>query len=237
MSDEKKEAPRAEAGKGKEGAEGEAKSAKKGLNKKLLIIAGIVVADIALMAGLGLFIVGKMKKAGPDPAVEALRKHEEEARKAREEVTRIGHVLAKPLPFTVNITGSDGESHFLKCAINLEWEAAHSADAGGGGGHGAAPGLDPTGQEIEKRMPKITDIIIDILTSQSYEDLMKPAGKQRIKEAIVREINAILPEPAPPAEGEGKPHGEAEGHDAHGGGHQGTEGKIRNAFFTEFIVQ
>lgn len=237
MSDEKKEAPKAEAGKGKEDAEGEAKPAKKGLNKKVLIIAGIVVADIALMAGLGLFIVGKMKKTGPDPAVEALKKHEEEARKAREEVTRIGHVLPKPLPFTVNITGSDGESHFLKCAINLEWEAAHSGAPGGGGGHGAAPaGLDATGQEIEKRMPKITDIIINILSAQSYEDLMKPAGKQRIKEAIVREINAILPEPAPPAEGEEQPPAEAEGHGAQGG-HHGAEGKIRNAFFTEFIVQ
>jgi flagellar basal body-associated protein FliL len=232
MAEEKpKEAPKAE--KPKEGKEGEeaAKAPKKGLNKKVLIIAGVIAADIALMAGLGFWIVGKLKTdKGPDPAAEALRKHAEEEKARKEAVTRIGHVLPKPLPFTVNIGGTAGESHYLKCAIQLEWEGEHGADAaGGGGGHGGGgAALDATGQEIEKRMPKITDIIINILSSQTYADLLKPAGKQKIKEAIVAEINAILPEPAPP-EGEEKP---AEEH-----GHGGAQGKIRNAFFTEFIVQ
>src|SRR5687767_15682288 len=138
MAEEKaKEAPAApaKAEKGKEG-EGEAgKPAKKGINKKVLIIAGIVVADIALMAGIGFWLVGKMKAdKGPDPAVEALKKHEEEEKKKLEKITSMGHVLPKPLPFTVNI-GGDGESHYLKCAIQLEWEGdAHAA--AGGGGHG-----------------------------------------------------------------------------------------------------
>ena len=231
MAEEKpKEAPKAE--KPKEGEEA-AKAPKKGLNKKVLIIAGVIAADIALMAGLGFWIVGKLKAdKGPDPAVEALRKHEEEERARKEAVTRIGHVLPKPLPFTVNIGGTAGESHYLKCAIQLEWEGEHGADAAGGGGHGGGgAALDATGQEIEKRMPKITDIIINILSAQTYADLLKPAGKQKIKEAIVAEINAILPDPAPP-EGEGKKAAEG-----HGSGHGGTQGKIRNAFFSEFIVQ
>lgn len=227
MAEEKpKEAPKAE--KGKEGEEA-AKPAKKGLNKKVLIIAGIILADLGLMAGVGFWIVGKLK-TGPDPAVEALKKHEEEEKARKEAITRIGHVLPKPLPFTVNIGGGAGESHYLKCAIQLEWEGDHGADAGGGGGHGGGAALDATGQEIEKRMAKITDIIINILSAQTYAELMKPAGKQKIKEAIVAEINAILPEPAP-VEGE-KEHEEA----AHGG-HDEARGKIRNAFFTEFIVQ
>jgi flagellar basal body-associated protein FliL len=230
MAEEKaKEAPKAEAGKAGE-AEG-GKPAKKGINKKALIIAGIVVADLGLMAGLGLFIVNKLK-GGPDPAVEALRKQEEEERLRREEATRIGHVLPKPLPFTVNIAGTDGESHFLKCAIQLEWEGVHGEEAGGGGGHGGGPALDATGQEIEKRMPKITDIIINILSSQSYADLMQPSGKQKIKEAIVTEINSILPAPAPGGDGKKK----EDDHGGHGAAQSG-EGKIRNAFFTEFIVQ
>lgn len=228
MAEEKaKEAPKAEAGKDAGAAEG--KPAKKGLNKKVLIIAAIVVADLGLMAGVGLFIVNKLK-GGPDPAVEAIKKQEEEERLRREEATRIGHVLPKPLPFTVNIAGTDGESHFLKCAIQLEWEGIHGEEAGGGG-HGGGPALDATGHEIEKRMPKITDIIINILSSQSYADLMQPSGKQKIKEAIVTEINAILPAPAP--------HGDGKEKDDHGGhaADPSGEGKIRNAFFTEFIVQ
>jgi len=236
--DKAKESPAAPA-KGEKGKEGEGaadKPAKKGINKKVLIIAGIVIADIALMAGIGFWLVGRMKAdKGPDPAVEALKKHEEEEKRRLEKITSMGHVLPKPLPFTVNI-GGDEESHFLKCAIQLEWEGdAHGADAGGGG-HGGGPALDATGQEIEKRMPKINDIIINILSSQNYADLIKPAGKQRIKESIVNEINAILPEL--------KPHGEDGGEKEGGGhGHHGADpgavppGKIRNAFFTEFIVQ
>jgi hypothetical protein len=47
-----------------------------------------------------------------------------------------------------------------------------------------------------------------------------------MKEAIVTEINAILPEPAH------DPHAEK---DEHAG--PPPSGKLRNAFFTEFIVQ
>jgi flagellar basal body-associated protein FliL len=172
---------------------------------------------------------------GPDPAVEALKKHEEEEKRRLEKITSMGHVLPKPLPFTVNI-GGDGESHYLKCAIQFEWEGdAHAA--GGGGGHGGGPALDATGQEIETRMPQISDIIINILSSQSYEDLMKPAGKQKIKESIVGEVNAILPElPAHGEHGEGKKDDKAHHDDGHGAPAE-PKGKIRNAFFTEFIVQ
>jgi flagellar basal body-associated protein FliL len=198
----------------KEGEEGDKKPAKKGLNKKVIVIAGILLADVAIMAGLGLFIVSKLK--GVDPAAEMQKEQEEQEKKKKEMVTKIGKVLPKPLPFTVNIGGS-GESHYLKCAIQLEWDGEEGKGGGEGGEGGAA--MDATGKEIEKRMPKITDIIINILSSQAYADLLKPAGKQKIKESIVTEINAILPEP----EKKGK-----EG---------GPSGKLRNAFFTEFLVQ
>lgn len=218
MAEEKAKAAAATAEKPKDGKEGEeaAKPAKKGLNKKALIIAGILVADVAVMVGLGFFIVGKMK--GVDPAVEQQKEQEEAEKKKKEMVTKIGKVLPKPLAYTVNISGA-GESHYLKCAIQLEWDGEEEKGGGGEGGEGGAA-LDATGKEIEKRMPKISDIIINILSSQSYADLLKPSGKQKIKESIVTEINAILPEPE-------RKKGEKEG----------PSGKLRNAFFTEFLVQ
>jgi flagellar basal body-associated protein FliL len=216
--------------KGKEdGAEkGAAAKAKKPFNKKIIIIAAVIVADLAIMAGLGLFIVGKLKRpAEVDPAAEALKKQEEEEAEKKQNLTKIGMVLPKPLPFTVNIPGAPGQSHYLKCSIQLEWDGI---EAPGGGGEGAGPALDETGKEIVKRMPKITDIIINILSSQSYDDLLKPAGKQKMKEAIVTEINAILPERHPDPKEEEKrkkdPHAEPP-----------PSGKLRNAFFIEFIVQ
>jgi flagellar basal body-associated protein FliL len=200
---------------------------KKPFNKKILVVAGVIAADLVIMAGLGMFIVGKLKKpAEADPVAEALKKQEEEEAEKKRNLTKIGMVLPKPLPFTVNIPGPPGQAHYLKCSIQLEWDGVEPA----GGGEEKGPALDETGKEIEKRMPKITDIIINILSSQSYDELLRPAGKQKMKEAIVTEINAILPERAPDPKEEEKrkkdPHAEPP-----------PSGKLRNAFFTEFIVQ
>ncbi|MEO6097659.1 MAG: flagellar basal body-associated FliL family protein [Fibrobacteria bacterium] len=223
MAEEK---PKGEGAAAEKGASaGDKKPAKKPINKKIFIIAGILVADLGIMAGLGFFIVGKLKgKQAPDPAIQAQKEQEEAEKEKKHELTKIGMVLPKPLPFTVNIPGTP--PHYLKCAIQLEWDGVEAA---GGGGHGGgAPGTDATGHEIEKRMPKITDIIINILSSQTFDDLLKASGKQKMKEAIVTEINAILPEPHHDPEHEEK-HEE--------GAPPPPSGKLRNAFFTEFIVQ
>jgi flagellar basal body-associated protein FliL len=223
MSEEKPKGGEAAAAE-KGGAASDKKPAKNPKNKKILIIAGVLVADLGIMAGLGFFIVGKLKgKEAPDPVAIAQKEQEEAEKEKKHEMTKIGIVLPKPLPFTVNIPGTP--PHYLKCAIQLEWDGVEAAGGGHGGG---APGLDATGHEIEKRMPKITDIIINILSSQSYDDLLKPSGKQKMKESIVTEINAILPEPHHDPEHEEK-HEE--------GAPPPPSGKLRNAFFTEFIVQ
>src|SRR3712207_196289 len=122
MAEEKAKAAAPAAEKPKEKEEGKAaegeKPAKKGLNKKVIVIAGILVADVAIMAGLGVFIVNKLKGNQVDPAAEAAREHEEQEKHKKEMITRIGMVLPKPLTYTVNIAGSaPGESHYLKCAI------------------------------------------------------------------------------------------------------------------------
>jgi flagellar basal body-associated protein FliL len=212
--------------KGEKGEGADKKPAKKPFNKKIVIIAAILVADLGIMAGLAFFIVGKLKGNTVDPMAAAKLEREEAEKTEKEKkqmMTKIGMVLPKPLPFTVNIVGAAGTaSHYLKCAIQLEWDGVEAE----GGGEEKGPALDATGNEIVKRMPKITDIIINILSSQSYEDLLRPAGKQKMKEAIVTEINAILPDPEPDEHAKKK---KDEG--------PAPTGKLRNAFFTEFIVQ
>jgi len=204
--------------KGKEaGAEGEAKAAGGSGKKKMIMIAVILVVDLLLMGGAAMFIVSKLKPK--DTTAEDQKAKEEEEHKALEALTKIGMTLPKPLTFTVNIAGSTPEeTHYLKCSLQLEWEAAEHGEGegkaeGGGGGHGgggAGGPSDPLGIAIMERMPKITDIVINILSSQPYLELLKASGKQKVKESIISELNAILPT-----------------------GH----GHLKNVFFTEFIVQ
>lgn len=213
MSDEKAkgEAPAKEAA-----AEGKDAAAAKAGKKKVIIVAAILVVDLLIMAGAAMFIVSRLKPK--DTTVEDHKAKEEEEKKAHEALTKIGLTLPKPLTFTVNISGSTPEqTHYLKCSLQLEWEIVHlegekhEAAAGGGGhGGGAAGPTDPFGLAIVERMPKISDIVINILSSQPYAELLKAAGKQKLKESIIAEVNAILP----------------------------TEhGHLKNVFFTEFIVQ
>ena len=62
MSEEKpKGGEAAPADTGEKGEGGDKKSAKKPMNKKILIIAAVLIADLGIMAGLGFFIVGKLK--------------------------------------------------------------------------------------------------------------------------------------------------------------------------------
>jgi flagellar basal body-associated protein FliL len=198
-------------------AGGDAKSdpAAKAGKKKLIIIAVVIVVDLLLMGGAAMFIVSKLKPK--DTTAEDHKAQEEAEQKAHEALTKIGHTLPKPLNFTVNIAGSTPEdTHYLKCALQLEWDAAahgegEEAAAGGGHGGGAAAGpTDPLGLAIVERMPKISDIVINILSSQPYSELLKASGKQKLKESIIAEVNAILPT---------------------------HHGHLKNVFFTEFIVQ
>lgn len=208
MAEEKADA------KPKEGEDAKGAAPAKPGKKKLIIISAILAVDLLIMAGAAMFIVNRLKPK--DTSAEEQKAKEEEEKKAQEALTKIGHTLPKPLSFTVNIAGSTpGETHYLKCALQLEWEAEHKEGeaAAGGGGHGAAPAAvptDPLGIAIMERMPKITDIVINILSSQPYAELLKASGKQKVKEAIIAELTAILP---------------------------ANHGHLKNVFFTEFIVQ
>jgi len=199
-------------GPGAKGAEEIVAAPKKadGSKKKMMIIAGILAADVLILGGVALFIAGRLK--APNPVAEAEKVRQEEERKANAEKSHIGKTLPKPLVYTVNI-GAPGEEHFLKCSVQLEWETSGGEKGGKEGGEKEGEGgaiADPMGAEIMKRMPKISDIIINILSSQPYQELLKASGKQKIKESIVSEVNAVLPQEL---------------------------GRLKNAFFTDFLVQ
>jgi flagellar FliL protein len=63
-------------------------------------------------------------------------------------------------------------------------------------------------EEMKTRQPQLRDMIISIVSNKTYEDVSTTRGKLAIKEEIIRRFNLIL-----------------------------KTGKVRNIYFTEFVVQ
>ena len=92
-------------------------------------------------------------------------------------------------PFIVNI--NDGErDRFLKLKADLELSSPELA------------------QELERRMPQVKDVIISLLSSQSFSDIKSIEGKDLLREELLVRLNTLL-----------------------------RKGKVRRVFFTEFVVQ
>ncbi len=62
--------------------------------------------------------------------------------------------------------------------------------------------------ELEKRLPQMRDAILTLLSSKSYKDISDLSGKYQLRAEIMGMLNRYL-----------------------------TNGKIKNVYFTEFIVQ
>ena len=92
-------------------------------------------------------------------------------------------------PFIVNLTDNKGD-RYLKVVLQLELSDQLLAD------------------EFRLLQPKIRDSIMDLLKTKSYEEMMDPNGKQRLREEIVMRVNSFA-----------------------------TRGKVLKVYFTEFVIQ
>ncbi len=185
-------------------SEGEASAAGGGKKAvtKWIILGVILLAFLGIEAGMAVFFVNKLKPV--DHTLEDVKKAQEEKKEAEAKQTEMGATLEKPIDVTVNIAETNGE-RFLKASVQLEWKASDAM----------------LGEELNGRLPKIKNIIIDILSSKPLAELMTVEGKKAIREAIVSDVNAVLP-----AEVEDEKKGEVV-----------PLGKVERAFFVEFIVQ
>lgn len=64
------------------------------------------------------------------------------------------------------------------------------------------------GEEFEKRLPQSRDSVLTVLSSKNSRDLMTSEGKNALREEIKEKINHLL-----------------------------TETKVKNIYFTEFVIQ
>jgi len=168
----------------KENKEVEEKEEKKEGGSKLLLIIIIVLLLLLLVIGgvVAYFLLSSNDQQQPQEPQKVEKKHKVS------DMSEIGPIY--PLdPFIVNLVSSNAD-RYLKCKIDLELDS---------------PDLQ---KEIDKKLPAIRDMIIQILSSKSVEEIQTAKGKEKLKEEIKRKINSIL-----------------------------TTGEIRHVYFTEFVIQ
>ena len=157
----------------------EAPTAKK---KPMGMIIGIIVGLLALGGG-GYYAYMTYFQEKPVEEVPV-----EGAVKEVEEGVNLGVMF--PLdPFIVNLAGSKGK-RFLKVTISLELSTPE------------------VHVELKENIQKVTDSILVLLSSKSFEDVYSVRGKFKLKDEVVTRVNRFL-----------------------------VVGHVKDAYFTEFIIQ
>jgi len=163
----------------------EAEEKKSGGGSKLLLIVIIILLLLLLVIGgvVAYFLLSNNNTDQQQPQQQKIEKKHKVS-----DLADIGPIY--PLdPFTVNLVSANAD-RYLKCKIDLELDS---------------PDLQ---KEIDKKLPAIRDMIIQILSSKTVEEIQTAKGKEKLKEEIKRKINSIL-----------------------------TTGQIRNVYFTQFVIQ
>jgi len=152
-------------------------------NKKskmgFFIILGV---GILILGGGGFFAYTKF--LAHKPAIEEVAS--QEAKKEAPPV--IGEMLVME-PFVVNLADPKGK-RYLKVKIELELESKEAVD------------------KATKVSPKLRDMVIMMLTSLGFEEIMTPEGKIRVRDELLERFNEIM-----------------------------RPDHIKNIYFTEFVVQ
>ena len=176
-----------------EGGEAAGEEEKKGLPIKLILI---VVGVLALAGGGYFAYTNFFQEEVVEESAEGGKEGEEGADGAdgadgekEEELPPDVGVMFTMDPFVVNLAGSKGK-RFLKVTTTLEL---------------SSPEVNP---EFEENLQKITDSILVLLSSKSFEDVYSVQGKFKLKDEITTRVNRFL-----------------------------VVGHVKDAYFTEFIVQ
>lgn len=155
-----------------------------GKKKSKLVLFIIIGVSVVLLAVGGffayrLFFAPKSAEVTEDAA---------ETVKTEKKAEIIGEIVSLE-PFVVNLSDPKGK-RYLKLKVELELDSPTAAEV------------------VTKVMPKLRDTVIMMLTSLTFEEVMTPEGKIRIRDELLDRFNQIL-----------RPN------------------RIKNIYFTEFVVQ
>ena len=166
----------------------EGKDEKKGKKSPVLLIVIVVVA-VLLIVAIALFafmLTGSDEPAGGGAGKAQSMQREGAGRNP--DMANVGPMVEMD-DFTVNLLNENGK-RYLRTKISLELDSED---------------LMP---EIDKKVPVLRDIIIQILASKQVEEITTKDGKERLKDELVKALNRAL-----------------------------IVGQIKNIYFTTFVIQ
>lgn len=149
-----------------------------------VILIGMFSFFIAVVVA-GTFLVLKFKESGSFNPVATQRA-------AVGGAEQIGTLVSVGPEIVVNLNGGNSGmyGHYLKVNISLEADTSK------------------TGEELNKRIPQLRDLIIGILTSKTKEKIDEKEGKELLRREIINAINQHL-----------------------------SQGRVKNIFFQDFVIQ
>ncbi|MEW6219238.1 MAG: flagellar basal body-associated FliL family protein [Thermodesulfobacteriota bacterium] len=159
-------------------------TAAKGKKKMMLII--ILGVGVLALGGGGFFAYTKFFAHQATPEDEAETGHQPVRTAGKEQAPGAMYSME---PFIVNLVDPKGK-RYLKLKIQVEVDTEIIVE------------------KLKKLDPRLRDAVIMLLTSLSFEDVMTPEGKIRIRDELLDRFNqAIKPD------------------------------RVRNIYFTDFVVQ
>ena len=159
-------------------------------NNMLLIIIIVVLVLVLIIGGVAAFLLSGTdeEEAQAEQSAQTQKTVSPVKQKKRLESLEVGPMY--PLDnFIVNLLSDNGR-RFLKTQINLEMDTEELT------------------AELDAKIPVIRDVIIRVLTSKTLEEISTAKGKEKLKDALVNQINMRL-----------------------------KDGQINNLYFTEFVIQ
>jgi flagellar basal body-associated protein FliL len=136
-----------------------------------------ILAGVVLFNTIVAFVMIKVTK--PQSEEQKMARLQADSLKfANERATSMGATTAEaPIEAIVNIAGTDAD-RFLKAVIIFEYDDRQY------------PAL---GEELTRRSPKFQDLLINHLSSLTFDELKEPDAKKKIRKDLLKMVNATLP--------------------------------------------
>ncbi len=153
---------------------------------KLLIMVVLVIAMVAPFLSSSMAVKGinaKLSKLAAKVSGDQTGENQEESQK-------LPMAFYKPMEFLVNLGDAEG-SHYLRATVSLGMrmskEDMEAKKKKGGEGGTPDPGFFKL---IKDQEPIVRDSIISVISDYTMNDLVTPAGKNKLKETIRSRLRA-----------------------------------------------